>query len=424
MLNKSILAILVTLLFCSPNIAQDFDIDYKDFTYNTDIRSVKMHLEGLPLSYPIIILNDNARLQLSFDDLGGDVRDYAYTIVHCDADWTPSDLEELEYLDGFPGELLENYSFSFNTRTTYTHYDLFLPNDDLTWTKSGNYLLIIFDEDNSNEVVLTRRFMVLDQKVKVTGKPSPVGVVSKSRTHQEIDFQVLHESLNPRSPQTEIRATVLQNGNWETAIRDIEPLFVRKDALVFDYQGKILFPARNEFRQFDIRNLQNTGGNIEFVEVYNDQLEVTLLPDQKRRNVPYLFYNDIDGQFIIGQDGDANAPTRADYAQVFFSLYSPTKLDEDIYLYGEISDWTLREDMKMVYNEVTFSYVAKIPLKEGFYNYLYAEVDPKTKEVNFEYTEGNKFQTVNNYTVLVYYRPFGARYDQLIGTHTVTTLGR
>ncbi len=424
MLNKFLLIFFSLILFLSSSQAQEFDVDFRNFTYSSSLHSVKMHLEGLPLSYPLLPMNSSSRLHLSFDDLEGDVRDYSYTIVHCNADWTRSDLQELEYIDGFTGELIEDYSFSFNTRTTYTHYDLFLPNDDLTWTKSGNYILIIFDEDNENEVVLTRRFMVFDELVKLNAKTSPVGASGKSRTHQEIDFRVQHQALNVRSPQTEIRATVLQNGQWDNAIEELEPLFVRKDELVFDYQGKILFPAQNEFRQLDMRNLQQRAGNIENIEVYNDEFEVTLLTDRKRWDVPYLFFNDINGQFIIGQDNEPNPSTRSDYAKVFFSLYSPTELDEDIYLYGEISDWAIREDMKMVYNETIFSYVAKIPLKEGFYNYAYAAVNPKTKKVDFEETEGNWYQTVNDYTVLVYYRPFSGRYDQLIGTHTITTLGR
>lgn len=424
MLNKFVLVFFSFILFLSSSKAQEFDIDFRNFTYSSSVHSVRMHLENLPLSNPIIPMNADLRLHLSFDELEGDIRDYSYTIIHCNADWTRSDLQELEYIDGFSGELIENYAFSFNTRTEYVHYDLFLPNDDLTWTKSGNYMLIIFDEDNGNEVVLTRRFMVFDELVKLTAKPSPVGATGKSRTHQEIDFRVQHEALNVRSPQTEIRATVLQNGQWGNAIEDLEPLFVRKEELVFDYQGKILFPAQNEFRQLDMRNLKMRAGNIENIGVYNDEFEVTLFTDKKRWDIPYLFFNDIDGQFIIGEDGDPNASTRADYANVFFSLYSPTELDEDIYIYGELSDWAIREDMKMVYNETIFSYVAKIPLKEGYYNYAYAAVNPKTEEISFEETEGNKYQTVNDYTILVYYRPFSGRYDQLIGTRTISTLNR
>ena len=46
---------------------------------------------------------DDYRLKttLSFDDIDGDVKQYSITFVHCNADWTPSDLMISEYLNGF-----------------------------------------------------------------------------------------------------------------------------------------------------------------------------------------------------------------------------------------------------------------------------------------------------------------------------------
>jgi hypothetical protein len=41
---------------------------------------------------------------------------------------------------------------------------------------------------------------------------------------------------------------------------------------------------------------------------------------------------------------------------------------------------------------------------------------------DFSVTEGNYWGTENSYTVLVYYRPFGARADELIGFTNLNTM--
>ncbi|MEM9992230.1 MAG: DUF5103 domain-containing protein, partial [Bacteroidota bacterium] len=249
-------SIFVALLLSSISFlfAQDFDdLAAENRTYYEGIHSVKFHPQGVAFSYPILPLRSGGRLHLSFDDLENDIMDYAYTIIHCDKDWNRSNLEDLEYLDGFTGELLENFSTSFGTYANYVHYDLFLPNQDLRWTQSGNYLLVIYDQDNDNEVVLTRRFMITEELVNIEAKAVPVMRIGDNRTHQEIDFTIYHEALPLRNQQNDLSVTVLQNGHWQNAIDNLKPLFMYKDKLSYDYQGKIVFPGLNEYRMLDLR---------------------------------------------------------------------------------------------------------------------------------------------------------------------------
>ncbi|MEM9848648.1 MAG: type IX secretion system plug protein domain-containing protein, partial [Bacteroidota bacterium] len=154
--------LLVSLFLCAyTSFSQPEDYEFIDYTYQDYIKSVKFHPAGLALGYPIIDLETNNTLKLSFDDLEYEVSNYFYKVVHCDADWTPSNLSELEYVDGFAESRIRSAEYSFNTFTAYTHYDLYLPNQDTRLTKSGNYLLIIYNEDD-DELILTRRFMVVE----------------------------------------------------------------------------------------------------------------------------------------------------------------------------------------------------------------------------------------------------------------------
>ncbi len=56
----------------------------------------------------------------------------------------------------------------------YTNYRLSFPTDYMKLLKSGNYILKVYkDEDLDSNVVLTRRFMVTDQKLTINGEVVP-----------------------------------------------------------------------------------------------------------------------------------------------------------------------------------------------------------------------------------------------------------
>ncbi|MBK8652757.1 MAG: DUF5103 domain-containing protein [Haliscomenobacter sp.] len=104
---------------------------YEDYVYQPNIRSVQFYVEGLVLSYPVLDLNGGSTLLLAFDDLDGDVKNYYYRFIHCDMNWKPSDISEMEYLDGFSEERIFDYQFSSKTVSSYTHYTLQLPNNSM-----------------------------------------------------------------------------------------------------------------------------------------------------------------------------------------------------------------------------------------------------------------------------------------------------
>jgi hypothetical protein len=74
----------------------------------------------------------------------------------------------------------------------------------------------------------------------------------------------------------------------------------------------------------------------------------------------------------------------------------------------------------MEYNVETGAYEKAVMLKQGQYNYQYAFMEKEETRTSLYETEGNFFETENEYTIAVYYRPMGARYDRLIGVKTVS----
>jgi hypothetical protein len=84
-------------------------VSYRDEVFADNIMTVQLHVKGWEMSYPVIELGSRDELVLSFDDLDGDIKNYQYTIIHCNADWTRSTLFQSDYMDGFYENPLDNY---------------------------------------------------------------------------------------------------------------------------------------------------------------------------------------------------------------------------------------------------------------------------------------------------------------------------
>lgn len=401
---------------------QDTELKNYDHIYKDNIKSVKFHLGNVVLSYPMADLRRSG-LTLSFDDMNEEVVDYVYTIIHCNKDWTPSDLDELDYLDGFNGEDIENYDYSFNTLTDYTHYRLPIPNRDARLLVSGNYLIHVFEDEDELEPVITRRFMLNENLMRITPDVVPASIVSKFKTHQEIDFSVNFKGIEIANAQRDITAYVLQNGRWDNAVKDLKPLFTKQEDLLFDYQNKVIFPALKEFRFLDIRTFRYTRDGIADIIRGDKYWDVVTKKEGSRANRNFNSYNDINGNFVIEHLEDNRPNLEGDYAKVLFALGVGQELqDTDVYLMGAMTDWQLKEEFKMAYSPAVSSYVVQPLLKQGFYNYMYVTVPSGEKEWDNEEFEGNWHQTENTYSILVYYRPFGERYDRLVAVRTFNSV--
>ncbi|WP_170254616.1 type IX secretion system plug protein [Phaeodactylibacter luteus] len=410
-----------------------------DYVYADHIRSVQFHIDGLVLSSPIIDLNSAAKLELTFDDLDADVKDYFYSIVHCDRNWQPSNLQEMEYLDGFAEERIQQYDFSFKTLWPYTHYTLKLPNRDMRWRLSGNYLLLVYDESNNRELVITRRFVVVDQQVGISPRFLRANNVSKLRTHQEIDFNVAHKQLRIQNPQQEITATIMQNGRWDNAITGVVPKFIRPELMIFDYQDEVVFPGGKEFRYADLRSFRRVSFNVASVRQEEQSYVVEMKADNRRDQLPYTTFEDINGNFIVETNDQNRGRDRqedyeldqlyAEYADVSFALSSPPLPGYDIYLFGAFTDWQPKAQYRLEYDPKLEAYTGWTILKQGYYDYMYAALPrqsnnrnkPQAGPLDVGLIEGHSDETINEYTIIIYYRPYGSRYDQAVGAVTFTS---
>ncbi len=404
---------------------------YEDFIYTASLRTVLFHREGWELTPPILLYNSDEKLKLSFDDLDADYKVWQYTVIHCDAAWNPTDLWQNEYIEGFTEDYIRDYQYSFNTLQSFTHYNLILPNDNLRFTLPGNYLLKVYPEGMPDYPVITRRFMVVDPRVKVEGRVKRSSVIEQYFSHQEIPFSILHASYQIIDPGRELKVVIQQNHRWDNAIWGLQPLMMRTDELDYHYtDGRNSFEGGNEFRYFDTKSLRYTSERVARVENRNDGFHVTLLPDIPRTTKAYVTYSDINGQRLIKTEDARDSRTEAEYVWVdFFIPYKEPMNDGALYILGSLTDWQLsatttspgdrRAAGRMSYNFARRGYEARLYLKQGYYNYLYAFLPNGESSATLRRIEGSLYETHNTYTVLVYYREQGTRFDRLIAAEVI-----
>lgn len=365
---------------------------------------------------PIVKLGE--RLILSFDDINSDERIYSYRIEHCDYNWQKSNLSSTEFMTGYATDRIRNYQNSFNTLQYYTHYELQIPNENNRIKISGNYLVSILDDYGN--VLFTRRFIMYQSKVNVAvtahRSTDPAAINEK----HSIQFTIDHPNLRLNDPYQEIKVDVYQNSDWNSAIKGIKPKYTRGTQLWYNYTDGISFWAGNEYLYFDTKEIRNATNNI-FKTRLDNIFNTFLYLNEARGRRPYLFYPDVNGNFVLRTLDADDVDLEGDYSLVHFTLDYKENFDQDdIYVYGSFNDWQLSEDNRMTYNKDSGHYEAKMLFKQGFYNYTYVAVN-KNNQIDPYKVEGSFYQTENDYTVIVYYRKFGDRYDQAIGIGTTNS---
>ena len=352
--------------------------------------------------------------ELSFDDLYGDEADYYYTITQYNYDWSaPSDLAKVEYLNGIDNQRIITYENSFNTLQLYSHYRQVFPNRFNQITKSGNYLITILNDEA--EMVFSRKIVIYEDHVGVGLLVRRARDFENLDGKQNIEMTINYGDRILQNPIQNVRVTLFQNGNWKTSISNIKPQFTLGTELIYRYNKETQFWGGNEVYSIDnkiIRATNNTVAKVTSGEnIYNTYLYV----NTPRRNQPYTYFPDINGNFFIQNVNAVNSQIESDYSWVYFALNTPNMLDKNIYIVGMFNNYNLSEEYKMEFNKSSGFYEKAILLKQGFTNYQYVVTDKSGKIDNKNAIDGNFFQTENNYTAIVYYRGNNERYDRVIG---------
>lgn len=387
--------------------------------------TVKFNPSGNGLGSPIMRLNSGERLTLEFDDISGQLQEFNYTLIHCNADGQPSRLRFFEYADGLEQGYINDYRFSQTIYQGYVHYKLHIPNDQVKITRSGNYLLKVFQNQNPNEVVLQRRFFVSNDRVRIESDVHRAMQPSKSRTHHEVDVTIYPNRYRISDPMREISLSIFQDDRPDNPAEELKPLFIANDHYNFNYEDVNLFEAGNEWRWFDIRSFENRNESVDGIVRRPDTMHIFLRPAKVRRTHSTLDrqWNRF-GMFVPEGWGNSNPDTEADYAQIYFYFEAEQPFEGgDLYVYGELSGWGYPPSCRMKYNPGRKRYELQKYMKQGLYNYkmMYKSTGASTGAE--EFTDGHHAATLHRYTTLIYQRRPGDDVDDIIGAQQVLTEG-
>lgn len=411
-----LVAIFFSLLFIN-NIATAQKSDNEDVVYDDNIQTVILFAGGDQLSTPAIKLGTNEKLTLLFDDLSNQSFLFKYTLIHCTSDWETSDLDPMDYLEGYFEADINSYSFSINAIPPYIHYNLSFPNRDMRPKLSGNYIIKVYlDNTDDENVLFTRRFYVVEPLARVDVEiPYYPKDLSFVRKKQQLNLTLYTPDLFNAEPEQRVSVNIMQNGRYDNMKTHLKPTSLMVDQLNFDYTDGIVFDGGNQFRNFDIKSYYYQSMYIREIINESNGYNVVLHTSNPRPDKPYSFIEDINGRKLIQARQGQNTNTEGEYAWVEFWLKQPRIKDADIYIMGALNDWQIDEKGKMVFDNRLNMYHGRLYLKQGYYDYLYVVVRKGESEGDVTIIEGDHWETKNRYTVLVYYREKVPEYDRLVG---------
>ncbi|MBO7067124.1 MAG: DUF5103 domain-containing protein [Bacteroidaceae bacterium] len=386
--------------------------------YDENVKTLTVVVDDDATLPPILSLSKRHILSIEWDEMSHDYKRYIYHLQHCNADWEPSvGIFESDFMAGLNNQPVEEYEKSFNTTQIYTHYRLHLPSQQLRPLLSGNYCLQIFNEDDDmseDMPVLEVQFCMFENVASIRTQVSSNTDIDFNRDHQQVTLAVGYGTLNVVDPQREMKVVVFQNRRWDNRVTGLVPNIRNNAGIEFTHNRSLIFPAGSEFHRFEILDINRTAMGVERMDWFDPYYHATLFADEPQHN--YTYTKDQNGVYVLRSSDDVDDATTAEYVVVHFFLQTPRLPGGDVYVCGLWTGEPFNPDCLMEYDERNRQYHAAVLLKQGYYSYQFRQQDGATAR-----TEGDFYQTENEYSVLVYYRGQGERYDRLVGYSTTKT---
>ena len=386
--------------------------EFKDEIFKPFIKTVRLYprlnTSDQDLQAPIVSLTSNPGLILEFDALLEDYEPFQAKLIHCNADWTRSMLSDIEILADYNSFDLNDFKYSENTNTLYTHYIFEVPKTKV----SGNFILMVYRNGDQDDILFTSRFVVFENRVSIKTNPVLSTAVSQRDFNQQIEFSLNYGVLDISNPHSDVYVVIRQNQRWDNAIYGLRPTLVRQDQSFMEYRHfnqENNFKAGNEFRFFDLRTFRFRGQNISYIDSDAIPMIAHTFIDQSRSHGVYSQLKDLNGQYFIETREPQAGYLETDYFNTKFQLSSPKGEEGDVYVIGAFNNWQRNSENKMEFDPNTLLYTCDILLKQGVYSYNYY------LEGNPYFFEGSYYQTENTYDILVYYRPLGSFTERVVG---------
>ena len=405
---KKAIFFLSLVFICNLNICAQ-----RNEMLDKNIASLQVVANNDWLSLPIITLNSNDFVNISFDDLTHEYHRYCYKIEHCEADWqTSSALFESDYIDGFAsGNTIDDVQESTNTVQLYTHYNISFPNNKCRPKISGNYRVTIYDENDEKHVVCRAYFMIVEPSMAVHLNVTTNTDIDINGKHQQVEMAIDYGNNIVSNPQTQIKTVVMQNSRWDNAVINARPQYIKANGLQWIHCKDFIFAGGNEYRKFETLEVTHTTMGLESINWDGHNYHAWIWTDEPRPS--YIYDKDANGAFLIRNSDNIDNDVNSDYIITHFRLKTPQTADP-IYINGFFTNDRFLPQYEMKWNEKNQQYEGELLLKQGYYSYQYLLMKPEGKLKPVP-SEGNFCQTENTYQALIYFKANGDRTDRLVG---------
>ncbi len=388
-----------------------------------DVATMQQWVNGVPSSVPVIALGGDEVLRLEFDILRAE-RDYLrYTLVHCNADWQPSDLSASEYAPGFNEWEIDDYAYSLSTSVPYTHYCITIADAADKPLVSGNYVLRVYAEGDPDDVIAQYRFMVTEQSARIDASVSTNTDIDFNKAHQQVSAMVDVRQSGVRDPFNNLTLKVSQNGRLDNEAVVTRPLkMLNATTVSYEHIPQLIFEAGNEYRRFETVSSNTPTMGVAGVDYHDPYYHYTLAADHPRAADMYLYDQTLRGGYVVRKLLADDSNCEADYGVVHFTLDCPYTDEYDIYIDGDMGSRRLDESTRMAYNRHAGMYERSLVLKQGAYSYQYVCAAKGAHSGTAAPIEGNFYQTGNCYRIVVYARNPIDRYDRIVAVAEIETM--
>ncbi|MBP6385184.1 MAG: DUF5103 domain-containing protein [Pseudarcicella sp.] len=402
------------------------NIVFKNMVYDKNIKTVQIYPQeqinyspNFSLKPPVISLHENYPLTLAFDYLSNEFLDFRCKVVHCNANWTSSSLNEIEFLSEYNDFPIQDFKPSFATKIGYYHYSVSIPKTKV----SGNFIVYVYRNKDENDSVLVKRFQVFENKMRIIqAKVLPSNDPIFRTNCQEVNFGINFAGHQILNPQKDLKVYIRQNFRDDKMVKLPEPFMVNNSSKIIEYQffeNENLFQGGNEFRMVDLRSTQIRLKNVAGIRQDEDITKVFVRKDDVYTRLTYVQSPDFDGMQAIDNYETHRGETEADYIEANFELNSQKMYDGKVFINGIFNDWQLNEKNEMFFDPISQNYKCQLLLKQGVYNYHFS-FQKNDHSIDEHLIDNSYAQTQNTYEIFVFHQPIGARVQYLLGYQLLT----
>lgn len=333
-----------------------------------EIQSLRLYPKKQPGMPPVITLNSDQQLTLSFDYLSEQNRQFRIEISHRTREWTESNIPPSTYMESFFKTYIQKSKQSTANDPAYQHVEYHFPNENLRPKVSGNYLLEVYGYQN-NELLFSMPFFITEDQGTVQIRVETLFAQRKDSRSLAQLFSTYRYPSFVEYPQFDLSISYVQNQFWGRMQSADYTNTSTPGALTGHINRDNAFIADYAFKLLDMQTFNANGRQI--LEFNPGTTPSTII---LRRDVQYL---DVNPRFFPGQDiGFALSDRNSRYARVAFSLSTDSLVasTEDIYIVGDFNNWMISDYNKMQFNASSGLWEGTALVKQGKYAYKYVQV--------------------------------------------------